>query len=221
MRAGMSELMAPSEIPFGGLPARATPPVGATEHFFAPAVDRPMDMDSQSSWMPPTDTGLAPLELLPADEGMEVIPEGDFPPRCDVPYLGTYSQIFSQTLRDMIGKELADWQFYRSLARRVGGSAARMFSSMASDDWHAAKRLAGVFFLMTGEQYWPEKQGKVSIPSYHTALRERFVDEQQDAAAYVAAATECEDSCLCELFLELADENLRHVQQLRLLAEQI
>jgi len=166
-------------------------------------------------------TGRTTMQQLPADGGMGVLTEGDFPPRCDVPYLGTYSMIFSQTLRDMIEKEIADWHFYRGLSRRSGGSAARMFSSMAADDWHAAKRLAGAYFLMTGEQYWPEKQSKVSIPSYHTALRECFVDEQQDAAAYVAAATECEDSCLCELFLELADENLRHVQQLRLLAEQI
>ena len=194
-------------------PAAALP---ACSNMQAELKQEAMDMTAQESTLLPMRT-----DNMGASNPADCPYKDDFPPRTDVPCLGLQSANFESVLQDRIDKELQNWLYYRSLARRVGGSAARVFASMAADDWQNAKRLSAVYFLISGVHYWPEKNNKIHITSYLTALRNRFIEEQQDAAFYVAAATESNDPCLSQLFLELAEGNLRHACQIRLLVEQV
>lgn len=147
--------------------------------------------------------------------------ENDFPSNRMVICLGSQCMGFEDLLQEMIQKEIQDSLFYKVLSRKVGGTAARIFSGLSSEERQQAKRLSAAYFLISGIRYWPEKNEKIGIPSYFTALRDRFIEEQRDAAFYIAAATESRDPCLSQLFLDIAEKNQRHAQQIRHLLEQM
>lgn len=145
----------------------------------------------------------------------------DFPPRSAVPWLGSCGPSFEGLLQEMIRKEISDWNYYRTLARKTGGTAAKTLSAMAAEEWHCAKRLCAAYFLSSGIYYWPDKTGKLNFTSYMGALRERFLEEQQDAETYSAASAECQDECLCQIFEEIAGLDRTHAYRIRLLVEQM
>lgn len=145
----------------------------------------------------------------------------DFPPRSAVPWLGGSGPSFDGLLQELIRKELSDWNYYRTLARKAGGTAAKILAAMAAEEWQCAKRLCAAYFLASGIHYWPDRTGKLQFTSYMGALRERFLEEQQDAETYSAAAAECQDECLCQLFEEISDLDRSHAHRIRLLVEQM
>ncbi|MEG2000922.1 MAG: rubrerythrin, partial [Evtepia sp.] len=118
-------------------------------------------------------------------------------------------------------EELRDWQFYRVLARHVGGGAGRIFSGISADEWRHAKRLSAAYFLISGIRYFPEPTGAVPLGSYLGSLRDRFMGEQNGAAAYLSAAEGCRDACLRELFLAHAKEEQGHARLIRGIVEQL
>lgn len=183
----------------------------------------PLHMQDQSNQMAPNLPMTEPIrtELANMDEFSPCHCKNDFPPRSAVPCLGSQNIHYEKLLQIMIRKEIQNWIYYRTLARRAGGSAARVFASMASDDLQNAKRLSAAYFLISGVHFWPERGGTPIITSYLSALRERFIDEQQDAAHYVAVATEASDPCLSQLLIDIAEDNLRHAYQIRVLIEQL
>ncbi len=146
--------------------------------------------------------------------------QNDFPNGDAVSCLGSESLPFTGLLQEMIKKEIADWAYYRALAKRAGGAPSKVFSLMAAKELQHAKRLSAALFLISGFRYWPENTSKVNIPSYLSALRQRFLEEQQDASLYVAASSETIDPCLEQLFLEIAQSNGENAQQIRTLVEQ-
>jgi rubrerythrin len=170
-----------------------------------------------------SDMNLHPIEVLAMDNlsSASSHQDNDFPLRSAVPCLGSQDMQYEKLLQKMIRKELQNWIYYRTLARRVNGSATRIFASMASDKLQNAKRLFAAYFLISGVQFWPERGTIPNITSYLTALRHRFIEEQQDSAYYIAAAAESTDPCLSQLFMEIAEGNLRHAYQIRILVEQI
>lgn len=145
----------------------------------------------------------------------------DFPDLQDVPCLGSRGVGSVPLLQAMIAQELRDMGFYQTLSRRIGGSGARTFSALAADELRHAKRLSAAHFLISGVRYWPEPRGKVALGSYLSALRQRFIAEQNGAAAYQAAAADCPDPCLRELFLEIAQEENNHASLIRSVVEQL
>lgn len=145
----------------------------------------------------------------------------DFPPRSAVPWLGSGGPSFEELLQELIRKEISDWNYYRTLARKTGGTAAKTLSSMAAEEWQCAKRLCAAYFLASGIHYWPDRTGKLNFTSYMGALRERFLEEQQDAETYSAAAMECQDECLCQIFEEIASMDRNHAHRIRQLVEQL
>ncbi len=145
----------------------------------------------------------------------------DFPPQSAVTWLGSCGPSFEGLLQELIRKEISDWNYYRTLARKAGGTAAKTLSAMAAEEWQCAKRLCAAYFLASGIHYWPDKTGKLNFTSYMGALRERFLEEQQDAETYSAAAVECQDECLCQIFEEIAVLDRSHAHRIRLLVEQL
>lgn len=148
--------------------------------------------------------------------------EKDFPPLEEVPYLGSQNRHFSGLLEELIEKEGASWFFYRQLSRKAGGNAAKSFALLARDCHKNSKQLIAAYFLITGIHMLPkERQGKFTLPSYLSALRQCFIKEQQLASLYHAAAAESDDTGLSALFTKLAETHLQHANKIRELVEQL
>ena len=97
-----------------------------------------------------------------------------------------------------------------------------------------AKRQPGFFSVMrgtlpsivsslpSGVRYWPvERAGTPVRGTFAGMLRQRFGAEQRGAAAYQAAAEETADSCLRELYTELAGDEDAHAWLIRGILEQM
>lgn len=143
----------------------------------------------------------------------------DFPRLEDVPCLGSGGAADTGRLREFTAQELAHWRSYQMLARR-SGQGARMLSALAGGCRRRAKRLSAALFLISGVRFWPAESTAAPMPrSYFGALREHFLAEQNRAGAYRAAAEDCQDVCLQQLYLDLAEECTEHACRIRSLLE--
>ena len=154
--------------------------------------------------------------------GLAVPRREELRPEQDVSCLGQNSAMYAPLLREMMDGETEDFRTYQALARRAGGNATRMLSTMAADERRHAKRLAAAYFLITGEQYRsPNLNGSRPPMDLMTGLREQFIQEQRGASAYQGAAQETGDPCLRQLFQELGQEEMAHARMIRSLLEQM
>ena len=146
------------------------------------------------------------------------LPSGDLPMAgMDSPLSGD----ITVRLRQQTLEALEAWQFYRHLARRTRGAAARTLTNLAADQHRLARKLATAYFLHSGVRYWPSEQLPTPvISSYWGALRQRHQGEQQTELAYRMSADEADDSDLQELYEGLTDACRSHCRQLRALLEQ-
>lgn len=145
------------------------------------------------------------------------VPTSIHKPENDVPCLGAASAIHGAQLQEFILHEQMDARAYQVLARQAPTpSAARILSTMSADERRHAKRLSTAYFLISGVRYLPEERAGVArnLP-YPALLRRHFVGEQRGEAAYRAAAAATEDSCLREMYLELAQDENSHAWLLR------
>ena len=139
-----------------------------------------------------------------------------------VPCLGAASAVYGARLQAFIDHELSDWRTYQLLARRAQGGGARALSTMAADERRHARRLSTAYFLISGVRYLPADRAQpMPVGTFLGALRERFAEEQRGEAAYLAAAAECSDPCLRELYMELAGDENAHAWLLRGVLEQL
>ena len=145
------------------------------------------------------------------------VPVSDLPAMMD-----TMSQSeHTARLRQQTLEALEAWQFYRHLARRTRGNAARTLTNLAADQHRLARKLATAYFLHSGVRYWPSEQLPTpAIPSYWGALRQRHQWEQQAELSYRMAADETDDATLTELYEGLMESCRGHCRQLRMLLEQ-
>lgn len=144
----------------------------------------------------------------------------DFPSPHDVPCLGSSSAVHAPALQEFIDGALSAWRAYQVLARRAAGNAGRILSALAAEKRQAAKRLSTALFLITGLRYWPADQTMACAPaSYRGALREHFLAEQRQEGSFCAAAEDCQDPCLCALYIDMADACASHAARLRALLE--
>lgn len=175
---------------------------------------------------PPADPGegLSPVWEAPAVPGTEQ-PRApgsrpDFPTGQGI-FLGEASRESVPLLQDLLRRALRDSREYQLLARRIGGTQARVFQSLASEKTHQAKALCAACFLISGVRFWPET-GKAAPPaSYLGALRRRFHLEQEAMAAYLAATETTADPCLRTLFRDCAKAAWDSACRLRTLVEQV
>lgn len=124
-------------------------------------------------------------------------------------------------LRQQTLEALEAWQFYRHLARRTRGPAARTLANLAADQHQLARKLAAAYFIHSGVRYWPSEQLAVpAISSYWGALRQRHQAEQQAELSFRMAADDTEDATLLELYEALMQACRTHCRQLRTLLEQ-
>ena len=127
-------------------------------------------------------------------------------------------------LEELARQAVRDGRIYQSLARRVGGAAARVLSGMAAEERRSAKRLAATYFLITGQRWQGappegERQGQGQEPMH--LLRHQYMTEQRTAAMAQGAAQQTDDLCLRQLYMELAREKQTHARAIRSLLEQM
>ena len=94
-------------------------------------------------------------------------------------------------------------------------------ANLADDHRLAFRRLSAAYFLITGKRYQPACSAPSLPAALPLALRQQFLWEQQWEQANRQAAQVSADTCLNELYLELAQEGALHAGMIRSLLEQM
>ncbi|MEG0765694.1 MAG: rubrerythrin [Pseudoflavonifractor sp.] len=124
-------------------------------------------------------------------------------------------------LQEFIARELYDYRAYTVLARRVAGRHARMLTAIAAQEQRHAKRLATAYFILSGVRYLPRRDRQLPAEALFAALRGRYLAEQEEDAAYRAAAAHTLDPCLRALFQELSGQEADQAFTIRGIMEEI
>ena len=98
----------------------------------------------------------------------------------------------------------------------------RLLRQLAGEEGSHARRLMGVYYLVTGCCYQPRLQGgRVERLPWREVLRTRYHAETCGGLRYAQAAEATEDVCLREIWEELSAAEYRHARQLLSLLEQM
>lgn len=126
-------------------------------------------------------------------------------------------------IQDFIEDELADRRTYLAYAACAPNVAARrLLRQLAGEEGSHARRLMGVYYLVTGCCYQPRLQGgRVESLPWREVLRTRYHAETCGGLRYAQAAEATEDVCLREIWEELSAAEYRHARQLLRLLEQM
>ena len=126
-------------------------------------------------------------------------------------------------IQDFIEDELADRRAYLAYAACAPNVAARrLLRQLAGEEGSHARRLRGVYYLVTGCCYQPRLQGgRVERLPWREVLRTRYHAETCGGLRYAQAAEATEDVCLREIWEELSAAEYRHARQLLSLLEQM
>ena len=101
-------------------------------------------------------------------------------------------------------------------------AARRLLRQLAGEEGSHARRLMGVYYLVTGCCYQPRLQGgRVEHLPWREVLRTRYHAETCGGLRYAQAAEATEDVCLREIWEELSAAEYRHARQLLSLLEQM
>ena len=107
-----------------------------------------------------------------------------------------------QVLTNFIEDELSDQRYYQAFARQAPGWARKPLMDFSNTEGTHARRLMGVYFLITGSCYTPSVScEKIWIGPWCSALRERYHAEACGGQNYIRAAQSTNDPCLSKLFM--------------------
>ena len=141
----------------------------------------------------------------------------------DVCCMGTAAQEDIDVIRGFIEEELADRRSYLACAASAPTPAARqLMRRLAAEEGGHARRLMGVYYLITGQNYSPAVPLPANVPcagSWREVLRLRYHEESCGGLNYRRASEETTDECLSEILLELSHDEYRHARQLLCLLE--
>ena len=163
----------------------------------------------------------APEASAPAPTPPGTLPESNLPgaeqnPCC----MGTAAQDDLNVIQGFIEGELSDQRYYQAFARQAPAHARQTLRNIAQDEGEHARRLMAVYYLITGRCYRPSIScDRVYIGAYCPALRERYHEEACGWMNYIRASEGTTDPCLQKIFTELAVDELRHADAMRLLLE--
>ena len=137
--------------------------------------------------------------------------------------MGTAAQEDIDVIRGFIEEELSDRRSYLACAASAPTPAARqLMRRLAAEEGSHARRLMGVHYLITGQNYSAVVPLATNIPctgSWREVLRLRYHEESCSGLNYRRASEETTDECLSEILLELSHDEYRHARQLLCLLE--
>lgn len=135
--------------------------------------------------------------------------------------MGTSAQQDVDVVRGFIEEELADRRGYQVYAAAAPSQSGRqLLRQLAMEEGGHARKLMGVYYLITGQVYCPAVQtGRIRIPPWRELLRLRYHEEACGGLNYRRAAEGTDDECLQEIFNSLSRDEYRHARQLLSLLE--
>lgn len=150
--------------------------------------------------------------------GTENLPGAQENPCC----MGTDAMESIDVLRGFIEEELADRNYYQAMARKAPTTqASRTLREIGQSEESHARKLMSVHFLITGQCYRPNLVcGRICIPSWCAALRDRYHAETCNGLNYIRAADGTTDPCLTKLLTTMSEEEYRHGERILALLEQ-
>ncbi len=126
----------------------------------------------------------------------------------------------ADALRDFIEHELSDRRTYLEHMRCAPPPARRILRQIADEEGGHARRLMGLYYIMTGQCYRPALcPAAGEILPWCALLRRRYGEECAGGYAYQAAAEETEDECLRRILRQFAADEYRHAEMLLRLLE--
>ena len=127
----------------------------------------------------------------------------------------------AELIRGFIEEELEDRRTYLAYARCApNGEARRVLRQLAMEEQNHARRLMGIYYIMTGECYHPAIcTEKTELLAWCQALRHRYHAESYGAHQYHRVAEEMQDLCLRKIFLQFSEDESRHAAALLRLLE--
>lgn len=127
-----------------------------------------------------------------------------------------------QRLEELIGEELAERRAYLAAARCAPAAAARRcMQQLGREEGGHARRLAALYFLLSGQCFRPNSvAGPEKTCPWRTLLRESWKRENWAAGQYAQLARDCADPGLRQLLEELGRDEERHARLLLRLLEQ-
>ena len=127
-----------------------------------------------------------------------------------------------QVLTNFIEDELSDQRYYQAFARQAPGWARKPLMDFSNTEGTHARRLMGVYFLITGSCYTPSVScEKIWIGPWCSALRERYHAEACGGQNYIRAAQSTNDPCLSKLFMELSEDEYGHAETILTMLQKV
>lgn len=120
-----------------------------------------------------------------------------------------------------IETELEVRRSYLAFARCAPNpNARRILREIAAEEEGHARRLMGVYYMITGQCYRPDiSMGRMEIPAWCELLRRCYHAETCSGYRYQQAAQETRDVCLSHILAQISADEYRHAAQLLRLLE--
>lgn len=127
----------------------------------------------------------------------------------------------AELMGDWIDHELADRQTYCRQMRCAPAAARRVLRQLAEEEGAHARKLMGLYYMLTGQCFRPALQpADAEALPWCAFLRRRYEEECAGGFAYRKAAEEAEDDCLRRILERLAADEYRHAELLLQLLEE-
>ena len=124
--------------------------------------------------------------------------------------MGTAANEMLEVLTGFLEEALGDRRHYLALAQQAGPWERQRLRDIAAGKLSHARRLAAVYYLVTGECYRPGvESGRVYIGRWCPALRERYHAEACSGLNYARAADGTTDPCLVRLLNAMSTDAYR------------
>lgn len=117
----------------------------------------------------------------------------------------------SDTLKALMGYEYTDFLTYNALSKKYTGELRTRFIEMAKDESRHYRTLRARYYILTGDNFPPEKQSITSSSAILDALRNRYIIESSAYEGYLKAAEETKLWDLSELYRGNAADEKRHM----------
>lgn len=136
-----------------------------------------------------------------------LLPGADPNPCC----MGTAAAESLNVLTGFLEEELRDQRIYQAMMRQSPSWARQKLRELAAEEGEHARRLAAVYYLITGACYQPAiSTERLCMGNWCAALRERYHEAACNGLNYARAAEETADPCLKRLLNDLSDAEYRH-----------
>ena len=148
------------------------------------------------------------LNPYPQARAAVIVPPAQEPECC----LASAAEKELSDLQAFIEEELEDRRTYLLYARCApNANARRILRELAAEEGGHARRLMGVYYLITGQCYKPAvNMGRTEQLPWCQALRDRYHAETCGGYHYQHWAQETDDVCLGHILAQFSADEYRH-----------